>query len=274
MARVSGGRSAGRQHAGPAPRHGLAQHLVELLDVARPAVAHQHPHRLRRAGQLAAPGQPGDQVRHQLGDVLDVVPQRRHLDRAREARPAARRRARRRTSPPPADGGGHPRPLRVGRLAVRLQRVDQRLPPVRAQPVDVGEHQRAGVAGLQLLDHLGDPVRAVVGGVQHPEVPGRGAGLVGGPGQGGLAGARLALQDQPLPGLEVPVDRLAALGPQQPGADRGGQRGGAAGWRSAAGRWRRGPPAARAARRRPRSCRSSSAGRAPGRRRRWAGRPG
>jgi hypothetical protein len=107
----------------------------------------------------------------------------------------------------------------------------------------VREHQRAAL-GLQLLDDLGDPAGAVVVGVQHPQVRGGAAQLVGGAGDGGLAGARFALQDQPLAVLEVPVHGLAALRPAQAGADRGGQhdrRGQGADWvrgtRSGAASW-------------------------------------
>jgi hypothetical protein len=57
---------------------------VQLLDVARPPVAHEDVHGLGRADEGTV-REASEQVWHQLGDVLDVVAQRRHLDGPREA---------------------------------------------------------------------------------------------------------------------------------------------------------------------------------------------
>ena len=213
----------GGEHARAAAGHRLAQHLVELLDVAGPPVAHEQPHGLGRAGQLGAAGEPRDEVRHQLGHVLDVVAQRRHHDRAREELQqvdgvvgAA--------EPPGPDGGDQPGPIVLGGLAVGLQRVDELLAGLVGQLVEVGEHEGAAPGG-ELLGDVGDPAGPVVLGVEDPQVRRRGAELVGGARDRGLAGARLALQHEPLAAVEVPVDGLATLRPQQAAADRGGQRG-------------------------------------------------
>jgi hypothetical protein len=120
------------------------------------------------------------------------------------------------------DGGDHPRPVGLGGLAVGLQRVDERGHGGSGQPVEVGDDEGAA-AVLQLAGHLADPLWSVVVGVEHAQVARGRAVLVGCPGERGLADAGLALQDQPLPRLEVPVDGLPALLPRRAGPDRSGQ---------------------------------------------------
>src|SRR5581483_3536401 len=80
-----GGQVGQRDRPGPAVRHDPPDDLVELLDVARPPVAQQHPHRIGRAHQPAGTvGQAVDQERHEVAHVVHVVAQRRYLDRLRE----------------------------------------------------------------------------------------------------------------------------------------------------------------------------------------------
>ncbi len=94
-------------------------------------------HRLRMSSRIAsgeqdssaAAGEPGDEVRHQLGDVLDVVAQRRHDDRAREVLQQVDRVVGAAEARGP-DGGDQPGPVRFGGLAVGLQRVGQVLASV------------------------------------------------------------------------------------------------------------------------------------------------
>ena len=81
---TSGGRSSGVMHAGTPVLDHLAQQLVQLLGVARPGHPHQQSHGLGGAGELAAVAEPGEEDRHQQRQVLEVQPQRRHLDGARE----------------------------------------------------------------------------------------------------------------------------------------------------------------------------------------------
>jgi len=168
----------------------------------------------------ATTGQFGEQVRHQLGDVVDVVAQRRHLDRAREAG-EQRREVGGRIPLGARDRGDHPRPLDARGLAVGLERVGERGDPGRGQPVEVGDHERAGV--FELAGHLGDPLRLVRVGVEHAQVGGRGAVAVGGARERGLPDPRLAFEEQPLPGPEVPVHGLSALAPRGARPDGGGQ---------------------------------------------------
>src|SRR5580704_6817648 len=74
----------GHDRPGPAALDDLLEHLPELLGVARPGVPQQQLHGLGRAGQPTLLAEPGQEERHQLVQVLDVMAQRRQLHRALE----------------------------------------------------------------------------------------------------------------------------------------------------------------------------------------------
>ena len=61
-----------------------SQDLPELLGVARPVRPQQQVHRLGRAGRRAGRVQPGQEKRHELMQVLDVVAERGKLHGAGE----------------------------------------------------------------------------------------------------------------------------------------------------------------------------------------------
>src|SRR5580698_1826403 len=74
----------GLDDAGAAVLHDTPQYLPQLLGVARPVVAQQQLHRLGGADQAAGRIELAQQERHELMQIVGVMPQRRQLDRARE----------------------------------------------------------------------------------------------------------------------------------------------------------------------------------------------
>ena len=165
----------------PAALHDLAEDLPELFGVTGPAVPQQHLHGLGRAGQPALLAEPGQEERHQLVQVLDVVAQRRELHRAVEEPQQPGRRAL---------GGllavqrhGDPQLGRPARGPGFAQRAGQRVHLPGVQRVDVPDDQQA-LALEQLAAALDLPVLARL--TRRPgrgtARPGSGAGARRGPG--------------------------------------------------------------------------------------------
>jgi len=88
--------------------------LPELIGVARPAGPQQKLHRLGRAGQRAVRAQLGQEERHELVQVLDVVAERGKLHGARKELQQARK-------------------VAVGRALAERDRNPQHLLPPRGQ---------------------------------------------------------------------------------------------------------------------------------------------
>ena len=169
----------------------------------------QQLHRLGRAGQPALLAEPGQEERHQLVQVLDVMAQRRQVHRAVEE-----------TQQPGQVGAG---PLAVqrqrhaqfivplGRPGL-LQRAGQRMHLLGVQQIRVPDDQHAD-AVEQLAAGLGGPVLAGQSRVEHVERSGRVPPLVHRAGQSELADPALALQRQPFGRV---VQRLCLTACPQP----------------------------------------------------------
>ena len=208
--------AAGRRHgpAGAAAAATVAQHLVELLDVARPPVAHQFAAWRRAETRRSAP----------------------RVSRARNAAPA-RRRPRRGGATVAHDGareelqqvaGSSVLPPRAGRPSRRPSARPGRWTRGTGSSTSraLGGPRRAGAGRRgrapacrhrgELVEHVGaqpgpwssaSTIRRCAAGVQHWWVA---RAMVA------LPVPELALQDEPFAGCGKPVDRLPALHPQRP----------------------------------------------------------
>ena len=196
------------------------EHVPELLDVAGPARAQQQLHRLGRAGQSRLLAELGQEERHQLLQVLDVMAQRGQFHAAREI---AQDLGQVLLGALVAHGDHHPQrllPLGGPRL-LQGTRYGVQLPG--AQHVHVPQDQRA-LAFEQFPAHAHQPVMAGgVGRVQHAEVPGRVLALVHGPDHGELPDPPLALQREPFAAVVGRFHLGAATQPERGRADQAGQ---------------------------------------------------
>ena len=162
----------------------------------------------------------GQEERHELVHVLDVVAQRRKLHRAREELQQAGQIGLDRTL---AEGHRNPELLLPARGQRLLQRDPQRTQPHRAEAVDVPDDQ-APLALEQFAERPHQPlVVSCVGGVQHVQGTGWVAAPVHGLDQRQLAGSRLPLQREPLMPRVGLVHLIAPAQPERSGADQAGQ---------------------------------------------------